>query len=240
VKTTTGAASASRRRARVAASSRGAMRIVDTAMHPMPARAAARRTAACCPTGRREITYHPGGRRVAFARMSRSLWRAAPSRNRMFPMTHFPYEHLLPHLDAHYQGMPPVAAMQVSIAGFDGDCLRLDAPLDRNVNDKGCAFGGSLASLMTLAAWGVVTLRVQGAGMHADVFVADSQVRYLAPLYGDLRAEAEAAPESDWHAFLATLAERGRARTELVARVALPEGGDAATFRARFVAFRKG
>ena len=81
-------------------------------------------------------------------------------------MTHFPYEHLLPHLDAHYQGMPPVAAMQVSIAGFDGDCLRLDAPLDRNVNDKGCAFGGSLASLMTLAAWGVVTLRVQGAGMH--------------------------------------------------------------------------
>ena len=136
--------------------------------------------------------------------------------------------------------MPPVAAMQVTIAGYDGSCLRLRAPLSHNVNDKGCAFGGSLSSLMTLAAWGVVNLHVQGAGMQADVFVADSQVRYLAPLYADLEAQAEAAPDADWHAFLATLAERGRARTELVARVTLPDGGDAATFRARFVAFRKG
>jgi thioesterase domain-containing protein len=155
-------------------------------------------------------------------------------------MTQASFEPLLSWLDAHYRGMPPVAAMDVQIAGYDGDTLRLRAPLALNVNDKGCAFGGSLSSLMTLAAWGVVTLHVQRAGMRADVFVADSQVRYVAPLYGDLEAEAEGAPESDWHAFLATLAERGRARTELVARVRLPEGGDAATFRARFVAFRKG
>jgi thioesterase domain-containing protein len=166
--------------------------------------------------------------------------RAAPQPQMPDPMTLASNEHLLSWLDAHYRGMPPVAAMDVAIAGYDGEKLRLTAPLSHNVNDKGCAFGGSLSSLMTLAAWGVVTLRIQSAGMRADVFVADSQVRYLAPLYADLEAEAEAAPESDWHAFLATLAERGRARTELVARVGLPEGGDAATFRARFVAFRKG
>ena len=155
-------------------------------------------------------------------------------------MTHALHDHLLRHLDAHYQGMPPVAAMHVAIAGFEGDRLRLRALIDRNVNDKGCAFGGSLASLMTLAGWGVATLHIQAAGMQADVFVADSQVRYLAPLYADLEAEAVAAPDADWHAFLATLAERGRARIELDARVTLPEGGDAATLRARFVAFRKG
>jgi thioesterase domain-containing protein len=155
-------------------------------------------------------------------------------------MTLASHDTLLSHLDAHYRGMPPVAAMEVAIAGYDGQRLRLRAPLSRNINDKGCAFGGSLASLMTLAAWGTVTLRVQAAGMEADVFVADSQIRYVAPLYADLEAEAEGAPETDWHDFLATLASRGRARTELVARVTLPEGGDAATFRARFVAFRKG
>jgi len=155
-------------------------------------------------------------------------------------MTHALSAHLLDHLDAHYRGMPPVAAMQVSIAGYDGERLRLHAPLSHNVNDKGCAFGGSLSSLMTLAAWGLVTLHVQGAGMEAEVFVADSTVRYLAPLFGDLEAEAHPAPDADWHAFLATLAERGKARTELVARVTLPDGRDAATFRARFVAFRKG
>ena len=151
----------------------------------------------------------------------------------------------LRQLDAHYQGMPPVAAMQVSISGYDGTVLRLHAPLAANVNDKGCAFGGSLASLMTLASWGLVAMRVQAAGLAADVFVADSQVRYLAPLFADIEAEAELAADASWDEFIATLRERGRARTQLVARVMLPngvrpEGGVAATFSARYVAIVKG
>jgi thioesterase domain-containing protein len=146
----------------------------------------------------------------------------------------------LRQLDAHYQAMPPVAAMRLSIAGYDGQRLRLRAPLAANVNDKGCAFGGSLGSLMTLAAWGLVTLRVQEAGMQADVFVADSRIRYLAPLFADLEAEAELDTAASWDDFIATLRERGRARTELVARVPLPDGGVAAEFAARYVAFRKG
>jgi thioesterase domain-containing protein len=149
------------------------------------------------------------------------------------------YSAALRQLDAHYQAMPPVAAMQLSIAGYDGQRLRLRAPLSANVNDKGCAFGGSLGSLMTLAAWGLVTLRVQEAGMQADVFVADSRIRYLAPLFADLEAEAELDAAASWQDFIATLRERGRARTELVARVPLPDGGVAAEFGARYVAFRK-
>jgi len=145
----------------------------------------------------------------------------------------------LRQLDAHYQAMPPVAAMQLSIAAYDGLRLRLFAPLPVHVNDKGCAFGGSLGSLMTLAAWGLVTLRVQEAGMQADVFVADSRIRYLAPLFTDLQAEAELDAAASWDAFVATLRERGRARTELVAQVPLPDGGIAAEFAARYVAFRK-
>ena len=146
----------------------------------------------------------------------------------------------LQQLDDHYQAMPPVAAMHVSISGYDGTRLRLHAPLAANVNDKGCAFGGSLASLMTLASWGLVAMRVQAAGLAADVFVADSQVRYLAPLFADIEAEAELAVDASWDEFMATLRERGRARTQLVAQVMLPGGGVAATFSARYVAIGKG
>lgn len=147
----------------------------------------------------------------------------------------------LRELDAHYRAMPPVAAMQLAIAGYDGTRLRLQAPLAAHVNDKGCAFGGSLGSLMTLAAWGLVSLRVQAAGLQADIYVADSRIRYLAPLYADLVAEAELDPGASWDGFLGTLRERGRARAELVARVPLPDGaGVAAEFGARYVAFRKG
>lgn len=151
-------------------------------------------------------------------------------------MTH---DAALQRLHAHYQSMPPVAAMQVSIAGYDGRRLRLHAPLADHVNDKGCAFGGSLASMMTLASWGLVSLGIEQAGLRAEVFVADSQIRYLAPLFADLDVQAELAADADWNSFLATLRERGRARTSLVARALLPEGGIATEFTARYVAIAK-
>lgn len=139
----------------------------------------------------------------------------------------------------HFDAMPPVAGMGIRIAGYDGDALRLHAPLARHVNDKGCAFGGSLASLMTLAAWGLVTLRLEHAGLDADVFVADSQVRYLKPLFADLEAEARLAEGDGWAPFLATLRERGRARAVLATTVRLPDGGVAADARARYVAIAR-
>ncbi len=142
----------------------------------------------------------------------------------------------LSRLDHHYQSMPPVAAMRLRIAGFDGETLRLHAPLSAHVNDKGCAFGGSLASMMTLASWGLATLRIEQAGLDADVYVADSQVRYLAPLFADLDVVARGDADADWDAFIATLRERGRARIGLQASAALPEGGIATGFTARYVA----
>ena len=151
----------------------------------------------------------------------------------------------MPHADAlerlrhHYQSMPPVAAMGLSIAGYDGERLQLAAPLVRHVNDKGCAFGGSLASMMTLASWGLVSLRVDAAGIAADVYGADSQVRYLAPLFSDIQVTATLGPDSDWDGFIQTLRQRGRARANLVASVPLPDGGPATTFTARYVAIAK-
>jgi thioesterase domain-containing protein len=145
----------------------------------------------------------------------------------------------LQRLLVHYQAMPPVATMELSIGGYDGQRLQLHAPLAAHVNDKGCAFGGSLASMMTLASWGLVSLHVEAAGLHADVFVADSQVRYLAPLFADLDVEAELAADSDWDTFIATLRQRGRARASVVARARLLTGGNATEFTARYVAVAK-
>ena len=145
----------------------------------------------------------------------------------------------LARLDAHYQGMPPVRALGLSIAGFDGARLRLSAPLALNVNDKGCAFGGSLASLMTLAAWGRVWLGLHAEGIEADIYVADSHLRYLAPLYDDLQAEAMLAEGADWTAFMEALRCKGRGRVELAARVDLPDGTPATVFGARFAAIAR-
>ncbi len=149
------------------------------------------------------------------------------------------HEQALLRLDAHYQDMPPVSVMRMRIAGYDGQCLRVHAPLACHVNDKGCAFGGSMSSLMTLAAWGLVSLRLEQAGLAADVFVADSQVQYLAPLFDDLQAEARLAEGESWQDFLATLRERGRADTFVAACVLKPGSTAAAQCRARYVAIAR-
>ena len=113
-------------------------------------------------------------------------------------------------LNHYFQAMPPVAATGIRASEFAGDVLRLSAPLASNVNDKGCAFGGSLASLMTLAGWGWLMLSLREAGQVAEVYVADSQIRYLAPLYDDLVGTARLAPDQDWPAILRCLGDRQR------------------------------
>jgi thioesterase domain-containing protein len=70
--------------------------------------------------------------------------------------------------------------------------------------------------------------------------VADSSVRYLRPLYSDLHAEATLAPAQSWDSFLATLAQRGRARIQVQARISSPGGDVMADLVGRYVAIAKG
>lgn len=143
---------------------------------------------------------------------------------------------LLEHLQRTLSAMPPVAAMGIRIAGYDNGVLRMQAPLDANINDKGNAFGGSLASVMTLSGWALVSMCLGLAGKQAEVYVADSNIRYRAPVYGDLLATARLAPDQNWDDFLTLFTKRGRARVTVRAAI---EGG-AAEFEGRFVALGKG
>jgi thioesterase domain-containing protein len=137
-------------------------------------------------------------------------------------------------LDHHFKHMPPVAAMQIRTSAFEGGVLSLSAPLAANVNDKNCAFGGSMASLMTLAGWGWLMLKASEAGFEAEVYVADSDIRYLAPLYQDLNGQARLREDQDWPAILRCLAERKRARVAMLAEMRNDAGVAVATLEARF------
>lgn len=134
--------------------------------------------------------------------------------------------------------MPPVAALGVRVQACDAGSLTLWAPLARNVNDKGSAFGGSQSALLTLAAWGLTTLRMAEAREHADIYVQDSSLRYLAPLQDDLVACAWLAPGQDWNAFLTSLVARGKARIALEAEMHDRAGNAVTRFEGRFVALR--
>ena len=66
------------------------------------------------------------------------------------------------------------------------------------------------------------------AGEQADVFVQDSAISYLNPVWDALTAEAAAEPGQDWAQFITDLRERGKARITMMAEVAVAEGGGVA------------
>lgn len=142
-------------------------------------------------------------------------------------------------LDRTLDEIPLTRAMQIRLREYDGAHLTLAAPLAPNVNDKGCAFGGSLAGLATLAGWGLLALWVEAAGYDCEIYVQDSTIRYLAPIWGEIVARAELAHGESRDAFLAALATRGRARLTMICRLPDEHGADACTLQARFVAIVK-
>jgi thioesterase domain-containing protein len=137
------------------------------------------------------------------------------------------------------EGIPLARAMALELGSYDGEQLTLASPLAPNVNDKGCAFGGSLVSLMTLTGWGLVELALRQRGEDCDVYVGESTVRYLSPVWGDFQARAQHAEEASWDTFFATLSARGRARIAVTAEIPDENGKPAATLAAQFVAKRR-
>jgi thioesterase domain-containing protein len=150
------------------------------------------------------------------------------------------FDSLARHFDNELLAEIPLArAMQLRVSAYTGDTFALAAPLGPNVNDKGCAFGGSLAGAMTLAGWGLIALKLKSLERDCDIYVQDSTIRYLAPIWSDFETQAVLADGESWDAFVSALDARGKARTAVRCRVTLADGTDAVTLDARFVAKRR-
>ncbi len=134
--------------------------------------------------------------------------------------------------------IPLTRAMNLRVDAFDGDSVVLHAPLAPNVNDKGCAFGGSMASLMTLASWGLARLALRAHGLAPDIYVQDSNIEYLAPVWREISVRACAAPGHSLADFVTMFQTRGKARITLCASIEV-DSQPAARLTARFVAKRK-
>jgi thioesterase domain-containing protein len=107
--------------------------------------------------------------------------------------------------------------MRISIAGYDGKTLVLEAPLEPNVNDKGTAFGGSLFSLLVLSGWGLLHLKLREAGANADLMIHKSSATYTLPVTGTIRARCEL-PDTQVHErFIHDVQSRGRGTIKLTA-----------------------
>jgi len=109
----------------------------------------------------------------------------------------------------------PSKALQIKVAEYTGENLVLEAPLAPNRNDKGTAFAGSIASILALAGWGLITLQLRDAGISAEVVLTRSETKYKCPVRSDMRAVA-AVDEMEIRKLAAELSagKRGRISTK--------------------------
>jgi thioesterase domain-containing protein len=115
----------------------------------------------------------------------------------------------------------------VLVESADDATVILRAPLASNANYKGTAFGGSLYSLAVLAGWAWVTRYLAARGLIADAVIQESNVHFLTPVHGELRAVAAAPADAQIDKFRKMLQRAGRGRIRL--RVAINHGEVLAT-----------
>jgi thioesterase domain-containing protein len=134
-----------------------------------------------------------------------------------------------------YNMMPITRAMGVAVESYDSARLVLTAPLDRNVNHLGTAFGGSLNALAVLSGYGLLWIELQNTECH--LVIRESAISYERPVRGELRAICVCPEAEALAAFRERFHEKGRARIALDVTIE-DEGAIAARFRGTFVALR--
>lgn len=114
--------------------------------------------------------------------------------------------------------IPLSDAMQFSIGSLSLDSIEVSAPLPPNVNIHGTGFAGSIYSVAVLTGWALCTHILQQLDFATDLVVARAEIRYRAPVTGDLECRASV-DASQREAFLQAVRDRGKGRLLLEIKV---------------------
>jgi thioesterase domain-containing protein len=120
--------------------------------------------------------------------------------------------------DRIHRHIPLAKAMQFSIDELDPSAIRVSAPLEPNINIHGTGFAGSIYSLAVLTGWALCTHILEDAQVDAELVVARGEIRYRAPVSGELLCATEADARAR-DAFLQATREQGKGLLQLEIRV---------------------
>lgn len=111
--------------------------------------------------------------------------------------------------------IPLLTAMQLSFISYDKLTLTMEAPLAPNINNKGTAFGGSIASICLFGGWAVATLAFIDNDIHnTEIVVYKNEMTFERPARGHLTIEARIESE-ELEPCLARLQANDRKRIRL-------------------------
>lgn len=128
--------------------------------------------------------------------------------------------------------MPLAKAMDVRVVRLDENHVELTCPLAPNHNHLGSAFGGSLSTLMILAAYCRLFYMIDDTG---HVLLKSSSYEFFTPVHEELKAVCQSPSLEAREAFLNAYRKKGRARLTLTSEILLKDGTIAARMIGEFV-----
>ncbi|MBA2728284.1 MAG: YiiD C-terminal domain-containing protein [Parachlamydiaceae bacterium] len=135
--------------------------------------------------------------------------------------------------------IPISSAMGVQVELATPTRVVIKAPLSNNINHKQTVFGGSLHAVATLACWSLLQVNLlQLKHDNVQIVIASSEIKYLAPVTTDFKAECSMPETSDWKKFIKMLEKKGKARLQLTAHI-YQQNQLCVDFSGVFVAIRK-
>lgn len=87
-----------------------------------------------------------------------------------------------------HQSIPISEQMGITLFQYTGRTLETRASLNKNVNLHGTMFAGSIFSLATLTAWGLIFLRLKEQQLCGDIVLGDGNIHYHKPVTSQPRA----------------------------------------------------
>jgi thioesterase domain-containing protein len=137
-----------------------------------------------------------------------------------------------------HEHIPITRAMGIRVTAYDGASVRLSAPLELNLNHRQTAFGGSVASLATMAGWTLLYIKLHEAGEDVNLVVQSSEIDYTGLIEVDFSAVCRMPAPHEWARFEHGLRRYGRARVGL--RVEIETNGQTmARYAGDYVAVRR-
>ena len=120
--------------------------------------------------------------------------------------------------DFLHRNIPLTAAMGLRAVHCGLGEVEIAAPLTENLNHRGTAFGGSLATLGIVSAWALLHMELHREKLKPRLVIQKSECDFAAPVDTDFFS-ASKVPEKELRQFIDTLRRRGRARITIDTRI---------------------
>ena len=110
-----------------------------------------------------------------------------------------------------HQHIPLTAAMGARALRCDAHEVEIGAPLKPNLNHRGTAFGGSLATLGIVSGWALLHMGLRREQLPARLVIQRSECDFAEPVADEFAATSRLT-EKEWLHFVATFKRYQRAR----------------------------